>query len=122
MWALFAVYQAICKITGAGAAAAGITPDKISFPHALAAATDTVSSFSPEQADLSFATFLLKILGARAPSPGTARTGRAPARGRRPATSRPADPASLASPTSSGDSSSTCSAPGSSPEGNAIRT
>jgi len=47
MWALFAVYQAICKITGIGAAAAGIPPDKISFPHALAAATDTVAAFSP---------------------------------------------------------------------------
>jgi hypothetical protein len=47
MWALFAVYQAICKITGAGAAAAGIPPGKISFPHALAAATDTVAAFSP---------------------------------------------------------------------------
>jgi hypothetical protein len=47
MWALFAVYQAICKITGTGAAAAGIPPDKISFPHALAAATDTVAAFSP---------------------------------------------------------------------------
>ncbi|MGH3226278.1 MAG: IS4 family transposase [Streptosporangiaceae bacterium] len=47
MWALFAVYQAICKITGIGAAAAGIPPDKISFPHALAAATDTVVAFPP---------------------------------------------------------------------------
>jgi Insertion element 4 transposase N-terminal/Transposase DDE domain len=47
MWALFAVYQAICKITGIGAAAAGVPPDKISFPHALAAATDTVAAFSP---------------------------------------------------------------------------
>ena len=28
-------------------AAAGIPPDKISFPHALAAATDTVAAFSP---------------------------------------------------------------------------
>ena len=47
MWALFAVYQATCKIIGIGAAAAGIPPDKISFPHALAAATDTVAAFSP---------------------------------------------------------------------------
>src|SRR2546423_669425 len=47
MWALFAVYQAICKITGIGAAAAGVPPDTISFPHALAAATDTVAAFSP---------------------------------------------------------------------------
>ncbi|MGH3289264.1 MAG: IS4 family transposase [Streptosporangiaceae bacterium] len=46
MWALFAVYQAICKITGIGAAAA-VPPDTISFPHALAAATDTVAAFSP---------------------------------------------------------------------------
>ena len=62
MWALFAVYQAICKIIGIGAAAAGIPPDKISFPHALAAATNTVAAFSPEHLDLAFATFLLKIL------------------------------------------------------------
>jgi hypothetical protein len=47
MRALFAVYQAICKITGIGAAAAGIPPGTISFPHALAAATDTVAAFSP---------------------------------------------------------------------------
>jgi hypothetical protein len=47
MWALFAVYQALCKITGIGAAAAGIPPSRISFPHALAAATDTVAAFSP---------------------------------------------------------------------------
>jgi hypothetical protein len=47
MWALFAVYQAICTITGIGAAAAGIPPGMISFPRALAAATDTVAAFSP---------------------------------------------------------------------------
>ena len=47
MWALFAVYQAICKIIGIGSAAAGVPPDRISFPHALAAATDTVAAFSP---------------------------------------------------------------------------
>ncbi|MGO9077463.1 MAG: IS4 family transposase [Streptosporangiaceae bacterium] len=47
MWALFAVYQAICTIIGIGAAAAGIPPDKISFPNALAAATDSVAAFSP---------------------------------------------------------------------------
>jgi hypothetical protein len=47
MWALFAVYQALCKVIGIGAAAAGIPPAKISFPHALAAATDTVAAFPP---------------------------------------------------------------------------
>jgi hypothetical protein len=47
MWALFAVYQALCKLTGLGAAAAGIPPSKISFPHVLQAAADTVAAFPP---------------------------------------------------------------------------
>jgi hypothetical protein len=47
MWALFAVYQAICRIAGLAVNAAGIPPERISFPHALAAATDTVTAFSP---------------------------------------------------------------------------
>ena len=47
MWALFAVYQAICQLIGAGADAAGIPPERISFPHALAAATDTIAAFPP---------------------------------------------------------------------------
>jgi hypothetical protein len=62
---LFAVYQALCKVIGIGAAAAGIPPAKISFPHALQAATDTVAAFPPDQADLALATFLLKILAPR---------------------------------------------------------
>ena len=45
MWALFAVYQAICRIAGAGADAMGIPPDRISFPHALQAAAGTVAAF-----------------------------------------------------------------------------
>ena len=47
MWALFAVYQAICTIVGIAVNAAGIPPARISFPHALAAATDTVAAFPP---------------------------------------------------------------------------
>ena len=47
MWALFAVYQAICQLIGAGVDAAGIPPDVISFPHALAAATSTVTAAYP---------------------------------------------------------------------------
>ena len=62
MRALFAVYQAISRLTGIAADAAGIPPDQISFPHALAAATATVAAFPPEQAGLAFATFLAKIL------------------------------------------------------------
>ena len=48
MWALFAVYQAIHTLIGAAVDATGIPPDKISFPHALAAATDSaMAGFSP---------------------------------------------------------------------------
>ena len=47
MWALFAVYQAICKIIGIAVDASGIPPARISFPHALASATNTVAAFSP---------------------------------------------------------------------------
>ena len=47
MWALFAVYQALCKLAGIGAHAAGIPPSRISFPRVLQAATDTVAAFSP---------------------------------------------------------------------------
>jgi hypothetical protein len=47
MWALFAVYQAICTIVGIAVNAAGIPPARISFPHALAAAMDTVAAFPP---------------------------------------------------------------------------
>ena len=47
MWALFAVYQALAQLIGAGVDATGIPPERISFPHALAAATDTVGAFPP---------------------------------------------------------------------------
>lgn len=47
MWALFAVYQAIHTLIGAAVDAVGIPPEKISFPHALAAATDTVTAAFP---------------------------------------------------------------------------
>ena len=47
LWALFAVYQAICSLIGAGVDAMGIPPSAISFPHALAAATDTITAGLP---------------------------------------------------------------------------
>jgi len=62
MWGLFALYQALCKTIGIGATAMGIPPSRISFPHALTAATDTVAAFPPEQPELALVTFLLKIL------------------------------------------------------------
>jgi hypothetical protein len=47
MRALFAVCQAISRLTGIAVDAAGIPPDQISVPHALAAATATVAAFPP---------------------------------------------------------------------------
>jgi hypothetical protein len=47
MWALFAVYQAIHTLIGAATDATGIPPEQISFPHALAAVTDTVTAGFP---------------------------------------------------------------------------
>ena len=47
MWALFAVYQAIHTLIGAALDATGIPPDKVSFPHALAAVTDSVTAGFP---------------------------------------------------------------------------
>ena len=101
--------EAICKITGIGAAAAGIPRDKISFPHALAAATDSVAAFSLSRL-ISHSPHSCSRSSPRAPSHATARTGPALAGPRSPVTSRPASPASRASPASSGKSSSTCSA------------
>jgi hypothetical protein len=49
MWALFAVYQAITRLIGTGVDATGLPPDKISFPHALTAAADTVGAFPPRR-------------------------------------------------------------------------
>ncbi|MCA1676755.1 MAG: IS4 family transposase, partial [Actinobacteria bacterium] len=47
MWALFGVYQAIHTLIGAAVDAVGIPPERISFPHALAAATDTITADFP---------------------------------------------------------------------------
>jgi transposase IS4-like protein/DDE family transposase len=47
MWALFAVYQAIHTLISAAVDATGIPPDKISFPQALTAVTDTVTADFP---------------------------------------------------------------------------
>jgi hypothetical protein len=62
MWALFAVYQALCKIIGIGVTAAGVPSARISFPHALPATTDSVAAFSPDQPEPALAAFLPKIL------------------------------------------------------------
>jgi len=47
MWALFAVYQAIRTLIGVAVDTVGIPPGQVSFPHALAAATDTVTAGFP---------------------------------------------------------------------------
>jgi hypothetical protein len=51
MWALFAVYQAIHTLIGDAVDAAAIPPEKISFPHVLAAVTDSVSADFPPSPD-----------------------------------------------------------------------
>jgi Insertion element 4 transposase N-terminal/Transposase DDE domain len=51
MWALFAVYQAIRTLIGVAVDTIGIPPDQISFPHVLAAATDSVTAGFPPSAD-----------------------------------------------------------------------
>src|SRR5258708_10260790 len=43
MWALFAVYQAICTIIWIGASAPAVPPYPHSFPHDLAAPTYTIA-------------------------------------------------------------------------------
>ena len=62
MRALFASTRPYPRLVGIGVNATGIPPARISFPHALAAATDTVAAFPPNQLDLALAAFLLKIL------------------------------------------------------------
>jgi hypothetical protein len=47
MWALFAVYQAIHTLIGGAVDATGVPPEKISFPQALTAVTDTVTAGFP---------------------------------------------------------------------------
>ena len=49
MWALFAVYQALCRLIGVAADTTGTPPEKISFRRALAAASDSIrtAAFSP---------------------------------------------------------------------------
>jgi hypothetical protein len=47
MWALFAVYQALRALIGVAVDTVGIPPDRINFPHVLAAATDTVTAGFP---------------------------------------------------------------------------
>ena len=119
MWALFAVYQAICRIVGIAVDAAGVPPARISFPHALAAATDTVAAFPPDQQDHALATFQLKIL-----MPGFSvrdRPGRASPRKTKKAGDFPARKPGEPSVTNvTRRISSTCSAHGRSPKGKAI--
>ena len=58
MWALYAVYQAICKIIGIGAAAAGVPRTRSASRMPWPPRPTPSRLFPPEQADLAFATFL----------------------------------------------------------------
>ena len=101
MWALFAVYQAIHTLIGAAVDATGIPPEKVSFPHALAAATDSVTAGFPPSPDLTWPwPPSCSRSSTRDSSSATGPTGPAHGPPRRPATSPPAkiNPASSASP------------------------
>ena len=75
MWALFAVYQAICKIIGIGAAAAGIPRTRSASRTPWPPRRIRSRLFPPEQADLAFATVPAqdprpRHLHPRSPGPG----------------------------------------------------
>ena len=111
MWALFAVYQAICQLIGtavkAWASRRNGSASRMPWPP-----RPTPSRLSPpDQLDLALATFLLKILHARLLRPRPPGPRQPPERPGRPATSPPANPASPPSPPSPDESSSTCSTP-----------
>jgi hypothetical protein len=80
-WALLLVYQAIRKIVGIAVDAAGHPPAKISLPHALAAATDTIAA-SPRPRRPRPRHVPGQDPHARLSSPATGRTGPASARPR----------------------------------------
>ena len=107
MWALFAVYQALCKIAGIGAdARASRWPGSASrTPWPPRRRPSRL--FPPDQPELAFASFLLKIL-----APGFAVRDRpdrsSPRKSRKAGDFPAASQASHPSPTSSERSSSTC--------------
>jgi len=105
MWALFAACQGLCQFIGAGIDARGIPPERISFPHALLAATGTIPA-STDQMDYALATSLLKSSSPSSPS-AAARTGRVFARPRRRAASSPASRANPSRQPSPGASNAT---------------
>ena len=122
MWALFAVYQAIHTLIGAAVDATGIPPGPDQLPArpgrrdrlrhgGLSPLMNLTWPWPPSCSRSS----------TRDSSSATGPTGPAHGPPRRPATSPPAK-INPASPKSPAQSSSTCSAPGSSPESNAIGT
>jgi hypothetical protein len=117
MWALFTVYQAICRLTGIVVNAMGIPPGKDQLSARPGRRDGHRRGFPPDQQDLALAASLLKIL-----MPGFfvhGRLGRASSRKTRKVGDFPAaSPASPASPTSCGESSSTYSTHGKSPKSN----
>jgi hypothetical protein len=62
MWALFAVYQATCQLIGAGVNAAGIPRTGSASRTPWPPRPIPSRLFPPDQLDLAFAAFLLKIL------------------------------------------------------------
>ena len=122
MRARFAVYQAISRLTGIAVDAAGIPPGPDQLPARPGRRDRHCGGFPPLSRPASPSPRSWPRSSCPPSSPATAPAGPARARPRRPATSPPASQVSPASSKSPAPSSSACSAPGSSPDSNAIGT
>ena len=122
MRALFAVYQAISRAHRDRRGRGGHPPGPDQLPARPGRRDRHCGGFPPLSRPASPSPRSWPRSSCPPSSPTTAPAGPARARPRRPATSPPASQVSPASPKSPAQSSSTCSAPGSSPEGNAIGT
>ncbi len=120
MWALFAVYQAICRIVGIAVNAAGIPPGKDQLPARPGRRDGHRRGFSPLTSWITRSPRSCSRSSCPDSSSAAVPAGPAPGNPRRPATSPPENPASPASPTPCGESSSTCSTHGRSPKSKAI--
>ena len=116
MWALFAVYQAICRIVGIARERGGHSPGTDQLPARPGRRDEHRRGFPPLTSSSTRSPRSCSRSSCPASTSATARTGPAPARPGKPATSPPASPANPASPTSPAESSSTCSIPGRSPK------
>ena len=120
MWALFAVYQAICRLHRHRRERGGHSPGTDQLPVRPGRRDRHRRGFPPLTSSISRSPRSCSRSSSPAPPSEAAQTVQAPARPRKPATSPPGDPVSPASPTSPAESSSTCSTHGRSPKSKAV--